>query len=304
MQINNPFISVVIPTYNRESTIEKALLSVLNQTYKNIEVIIIDDASQDKTHEVIKSYLSDKVLYFKLEKNGGVSDARNYGIKKSHGEYIAFQDSDDEWYSSKLEKQIAVINQDDSVGLVYCRFKKILDKSTYDIYPKHSEALLYGDLKSVLIDHNIIGTPTMLIKKKVLDDIGLFDTKMIQYEDWDLALRVSIKYSIGFVDEVLVDSHMSSKGVNSDKGLESKHNMLYFIFKHINSFSASQSIMLHYIDVILELLKNREMINLSKYVNTNFIHLIYTKRFKFKFYIRFTKKILKVLFLRLYLTPN
>jgi glycosyltransferase involved in cell wall biosynthesis len=279
MQINNPLISVVIPTYNRESTIEKALLSVLNQTYKNIEVIIIDDASQDKTHEVIKSYLSDKVLYFKLEKNGGVSDARNYGIKKSHGEYIAFQDSDDEWYSSKLEKQIAVINQDDSVGLVYCRFKKILDKSTYDIYPKHSEALLYGDLKSVLIDHNIIGTPTMLIKKKVLDDIGLFDTKMIQYEDWDLALRVSIKYSIGFVDEVLVDSHMSSKGVNSDKGLESKHNMLYFIFKHINSFSASQSIMLHYIDVILELLKNREMINLSKYVNTNFIHLIYTKRF-------------------------
>ena len=98
-------VSVIIPTYNRGSLIGRAIVSVLNQTYKDIEVLVIDDASTDYTETVVDSIKDERLHYYKLEKNGGACRARNVGISKAQGEYIAFLDSDDEWMSNKIELQ-------------------------------------------------------------------------------------------------------------------------------------------------------------------------------------------------------
>ena len=101
-----PLISVIIPTYNRENIITRAIDSVIHQTYKNWELIIVDDGSKDKTEEVIKPYLKNHKVSYHYQKNKGVCEARNYGIKKAKGEYIAFLDSDDEFEENKLSVQL------------------------------------------------------------------------------------------------------------------------------------------------------------------------------------------------------
>ena len=100
-------VSIIIPTYNRETKISRAINSVVNQTYKNWELIIIDDGSKDDTKNVIKPYLKDKRIKYFYQKNSGVASARNLGIKKSTGEYLAFLDSDDECLNNRIEKQLS-----------------------------------------------------------------------------------------------------------------------------------------------------------------------------------------------------
>ena len=103
---NYPLVSVIIPVFNRKHLIQRSIYSVLNQTYKNLEVLVIDDASTDKTKEKVLEIKDSRLKYFRNEKNLGPSGSRNKGIKLSSGELIAFQDSDDEWINNKLEKQI------------------------------------------------------------------------------------------------------------------------------------------------------------------------------------------------------
>jgi len=113
-------VSIVIPTYNRAGLLSRTIQSVLNQTYQDFEIIIVDDGSTDKTEEVVKSFNSKKIFYNRHEENKGANAARNTGIKASRGEYIAFQDSGDEWLPQKLERQMKVFeNASPEVGVVY-----------------------------------------------------------------------------------------------------------------------------------------------------------------------------------------
>ncbi len=115
----NETISVVIPSYNRATLIGRAIESVLQQTYSNIEIIVVDDASTDETESVVKRIKNDKLHYIKLKKNGGACKARNVGIRASKGEYIAFLDSDDIWNTDKLEKQMKIL-QEKKAKVVAC----------------------------------------------------------------------------------------------------------------------------------------------------------------------------------------
>ncbi|GAH83893.1 unnamed protein product, partial [marine sediment metagenome] len=120
--MDNITVSVIIPTYNRADMVGRAIQSVINQTYQDFEIIIIDDASTDNTREVAREFQEreKRIKYFKHEINKGGGAARNTGIKNSKGEYIAFLDSDDEWYPEKLEKQIEIFNKnDENLGVVY-----------------------------------------------------------------------------------------------------------------------------------------------------------------------------------------
>ena len=119
---NTDLISVIIPTYNRAHLIKRSAQSVLNQTYKNLELIIVDDGSTDNTKEVIDSLNDERIVYVKQE-NHGVSSARNTGINVANGKYIAFQDSDDIWHSDKLEKQINTLKQNNA-DIVFCKIFK------------------------------------------------------------------------------------------------------------------------------------------------------------------------------------
>ena len=110
-------VSVIIPTYNRGPLIGRAIASVLNQTYKDIEVLVIDDASTDYTETVVDSIKDERLHYYKLEKNGGACRARNVGISKAQGEYIAFLDSDDEWMSNKIELQYKFAKEKNAMAI-------------------------------------------------------------------------------------------------------------------------------------------------------------------------------------------
>lgn len=210
-------ISVIIPTYNREKTIIKAVESVINQTYDNIEVIVIDDGSTDNTSEKMKEINDARVHYYKMKKNMGPSEARNKGVEMAEGEYIAFQDSDDVWKCDKLEKELQKFEEDENIGLCYCSFlhhrgemSKCIPDNKLDI------SLLEGDIYLSLLEGNKIGTPTMLMKKEVFEKVGQFDVKLKAYEDWDLALRVSKDYKIAYVSEPLVDVYFSNNSVNNN----------------------------------------------------------------------------------------
>ena len=119
-----PKVSIILPTYNRAYIIEKGINSLLNQTYQDFEIIIVDDGSTDNTEEIIKK-LQEKdkrIKYIKLKTNKGAATARNIGIKAARGEYIAFQDSDDEWMHEKLEKQVKVLDTSSKEVVVYTGF--------------------------------------------------------------------------------------------------------------------------------------------------------------------------------------
>lgn len=212
-------VSVVIPTYNREATIGASVQSVLNQTYQNFEIIIVDDGSTDNTRQVIEAFADDRIRYVCLEQNGGVSHARNTGIGLAESEYVAFLDSDDEWLPKKLEKQMQVMLQaPETVGLVYCRMKGTKKDGTDLICPGLEEPVeeLQGNIFLQLLEENVIDTPTMLVRKQCLEQTGGFDEGLKCLEDWELALRIAEQWEIGFVDDILVEVHFSDGGVSKN----------------------------------------------------------------------------------------
>lgn len=202
--MNNPKVSVIIPVFNREHLIKRSMQSVLNQTYENLEVIVVNDASTDKTEEEVKSIKDERVRYIKNDKNLGPSVSRNKGIEVSKGELIAFQDSDDEWYEDKLQKQVdLIINSSEKVGAAYCGME-FIDFNTGE---KTGESVKEADFKKNFTEGSFFLTPanvTVLIKKKVLDEVGYFDDRLYAQEDTEIAIRVSKKYDYAFVNEPLI----------------------------------------------------------------------------------------------------
>ena len=148
---NTPIISVIIPTYNRENMIGYAIKSVLNQTFKNLEIIVVDDGSTDNTEEIIRDFKDKRVKYIKkYKKNRGISVARNIGIKVARGKYIAPLDSDDEWLPEKLDKQIKILQDGPpELGVVYSN-SCYIDKSGKNMNKlrntKKVEGYIYEDL--------------------------------------------------------------------------------------------------------------------------------------------------------------
>lgn len=215
----NQMVSVIIPTYNRAASIGNSIQSVLNQTWQNYEIIIVDDGSTDNTRQVVEHFDDDRIRYICMEKNGGASRARNEGIRQAKCEFIAFLDSDDEWMPQKLEKQMQVILQaPEKVGLVYCRMRGLRKDGKFIYCPELSlkKEQLEGNLLANLVGSNVIGTPAMLIRKKCLDQTGGFDEGLRCLEDWELVLRIAEKWEIGFVDEILVEVHFSEGSVSGN----------------------------------------------------------------------------------------
>lgn len=214
-------ISVVMPTYNREKTIIRAVNSVLNQTYKNIELIVVDDCSSDNTIKLLNEIKDPRLKIIKLEKNSGACHARNVGIKNSKGNLIAFQDSDDEWHINKLEKQVKYL---DKYDLVFCRFKR----NESETFPNIKYELDEFDAYKKLLIENIIGTSLILTKKEILIK-NLFDEKLPRFQDWDLVLRISKKYKIKYLKEVLSNVYVQKDSIS--KNHESALKALEIIYE-------------------------------------------------------------------------
>lgn len=198
-------VSVIIPTYNRSSYLEEAIISVINQTYENLEIIVVDDGSKEKYAEVICNNYKKCNYYYK--ENGGLSSARNFGIQKAKGEYIAFLDDDDVWKENKLEVQCKILDKDTSIDCVHSSAIVINEKgeATGKIIGA-SEAKAYK--RSGYVFWNALGvwvvkSPTPLIRKKVFTKDLLFDETIKVGEDIDFYQRLFFRHKVYYISKSL-----------------------------------------------------------------------------------------------------
>ena len=211
-------VTIIIPTYNRANKIEKSIKSVLDQTYEDFTLIVVDDCSKDNTEGVVRGFGDERIIYHRLPENRGAGGARNEGARLAETEYIAFHDSDDSWLPDKLEKQVKYINEHPDVGLVYGKIRVLSSDKTY-VFPNEAvSGELEGELYSWLLRRNTIDAPTLFIRKKCFDGIGGFDSTLRCLEDWEFSIRFSKKFKIGYIDDILIDSYVTDDGVSRNIG--------------------------------------------------------------------------------------
>ncbi|MEN6293489.1 MAG: glycosyltransferase family 2 protein [Methanobacterium sp.] len=227
-----PTVSVIIATYNRAYLIGRAIKSILDQTFQDFELIIVDDGSSDNTKELITKYMQEdpRIKYIKNKRNLGLPKTRNEAIKVAQGKYIGLLDDDDEWLPNKLEKQVNKFQSTPkTVGLVYCGLIYISrnEKPSKTIIPK-----LKGNLFTDILKGNFFGSSTPLIKKECFEKSGFFDGNFSNGEDWDMWIRISKNYEIDYVPEALTlyyvhGNQMSANFNDTIEGFEKilkKHN--------------------------------------------------------------------------------
>ena len=196
-------VSVIIPTYNRCRLLERAVNSVLKQTFRDFELIVVDDASEDNTGRLkILTDNADKLTYYCLPSNRGVSAARNFGAQKSRGEWIAFLDSDDEWFPEKLEKQLAWHGA--HPGYRISQTQEIWVRKGVRVNPPKTHKKILGFQFKENLKRCMITPSSVMIEKKLLDETGGFNEDFPGCEDYDLWLRITSRYPVGLVDEFLL----------------------------------------------------------------------------------------------------
>ncbi|MBU2541424.1 MAG: glycosyltransferase family 2 protein [Candidatus Omnitrophica bacterium] len=210
-------ISVIIITYNRSFVIKRAIESVLKQTYKDLEIILIDDASSDNTHEIISSITDDRVKLVRHDKNKGVAVSRNTGLKNSKGEFITFLDDDDEWLPEKLQTQLDLFKKLNSdVGLIYTNgFSE--DEGRIFITERINSKVIYDPSKDKFFPLRVLITPpsSWMLPMEVIKRIGYFDEAMYNnWDDGDYFVRIARKYKIYFLNKNLVTWHILKSHVN------------------------------------------------------------------------------------------
>lgn len=209
-----PAVSVIMPSYQNAPFIAGAIESVLAQTYTDYELVVID-SSTDETPHILERFGA-RIRVIRAEPRG-ISAARNLGIRASQGHYVAFLDADDTWMPSKLEKQVALLERDDRVGLV-CADVLFRD----DHGPRPGRAFLdaapaAGLVHARIFSQSFIGTLTVVVRRACLDDVGLFDESISACEDHDLWLRVSARWAIAYVDEPLALYRYSADQASADR---------------------------------------------------------------------------------------
>ncbi|MCK5533663.1 glycosyltransferase family 2 protein [bacterium] len=195
-----PFISVIIPTYNRQEFLKIALQSVLNQTLQDFELLIIDDGSTDNTREMVKSFNNQKIKYF-YQKNQGVSSARNRGIKLAQAPFISFLDSDDTWKKEKLAIQYKTMTENHQYLLSHT--EELWYKNAKILNPRKIHKKQQGNVFPQSLKLCAISPSTVMIKKDLFDFIGLFDQNLLVCEDYDLWLRFTAIFPVLLIPQIL-----------------------------------------------------------------------------------------------------
>jgi glycosyltransferase involved in cell wall biosynthesis len=198
-------VSVIIPTYNRVYFLEEAILSVVNQSYTNIEILVVDDGSKENYAEQICTKFENCSYLFK--KNGGLSSARNYGVKKAKGSYIAFLDDDDYWRRDKLEKQVVVLNNNKDIDCVHSS-ASVVDENSIEKGKVIGASEHKINKRSGYVFWNalcvwVVKSPTPLIRKKVFTDNLLFDETIKIGEDVDFYQRMFYRHKVKYINEPL-----------------------------------------------------------------------------------------------------
>ena len=209
-------VSIIIPTYNRADVLITSIQSVLQQTYTDFELLIVDDGSTDNTDIMVESLRDNRIRYLKIPENKGVAAARNEGIRQARYAYIAFQDSDDYWKPDKLEKQMTFLTTKPETGLLYCPYECQKADGTPLLVPDQNipSEEKQGNIYRYMLLRNTIGTPGVLVRRQCLEKSGLFCESLTCLEDWELFLRIARDNEIAFQDEPMVRVNLSTDGVS------------------------------------------------------------------------------------------
>ncbi|OVE67767.1 hypothetical protein CCS79_12485 [Clostridium diolis] len=244
-------ISVVITTYNRPiKVIKRALDSVLQQSYKNIEVFLVNDSPlnielSNSIEKWIESYKDDRIKYIIHEKNMGACQARNTGAERANGMYIAFLDDDDEWLPNKLSKQIQCMSNS-QIGLVYCSSFIVRENGIKKLHvPKN---VSHDFEKEILCDNFVGSTSFPLLRLKAFKECGMFDTKLVSCQDYDMWIRILKKYKAILVEEPLCNYYLSNDSVFKKNSSKYMDGDLYILEKYHNDFEKYQDSYLYHLN--------------------------------------------------------
>lgn len=183
-----PRVSVIIPTYNRSKLLRLTIESVLAQTYPNIEIIVVDDGSTDDTATVVAQYAERGQVTYIKQANQGVAAARNTGIRVASGEYLNFLDHDDLFVPTKIERQVQVLDSQPDISFVYCRYDYI-DEGGSLLH--RMRVLPEGEVLKELVCTCFVWSGAPLLRRRCLDQVGMFDTELTGADDWDMWLRIA-----------------------------------------------------------------------------------------------------------------
>lgn len=206
-----PKVSVIIPSYNHSKYITQAIQSVLNQTYQDFEIVIVDDGSSDNSVEVIRRFNDIRIRLFCFEKNQGACVAIKKLIEEAWGEYIALLNSDDAFLPEKLEKQVMFLDNHLNIGAVFS-YAQIIDEDGKPFQKKHSYSKIFRQtnrtrhewLRRFFYHGNCLCHPSILIRKECYDKIGLYDPRYRQLPDFDFWIRLCMQYEIYIMPEELI----------------------------------------------------------------------------------------------------
>ena len=247
--------SVIIPTFNRSSVIERAIDSVLNQSFTDFELIIVDDGSTDKTKTLLDRY-DDRIQYV-FQENRGVSAARNLGVKQAKGKWLAFLDSDDEWLDKKLELQNKYIQNNPEIKIVHGNEIWIRNGVRVNQMKKHAKG--GGDQFLRSLELCLISPSTVALRKDLYCHLGGFHEDFVVCEDYDLWLKITHQYEVGFIEEDLIKKY----GGHEDQLSRQFYGMDLWRIKSILSLLKEYTLKAHQKEAALKIL-NKKMKILEK----------------------------------------
>lgn len=195
-------VSVVIPTFNRSTFLVRAIKSVLNQTYKNFELIVVDDGSTDDTELQLQQFIANNSIQYFKKSNGGVASARNFGITKAQGHWYSFLDSDDEWLPNKLQDQISFLKANSHLNIVYA--EEIWMRNGVRVNQKKHHHKSGGQIFEKCLEQCLIAPSSVMLTKKLFEEMKGFDESFVVCEDYDLWIKISSANEIGFIKSPLI----------------------------------------------------------------------------------------------------
>ena len=247
VKMNTPLVSIIIPCYNDWQYVEQAVISVLNQTYTNIEVIVVDDGSNEKTKQVLKE-IEPKITKLIIQENHGQGRARNVGISASKGEYIITLDSDDFFEPTFTQKAVSILTENNNIKLVTCYSNLIFENGTISVYKPSG-----GELKNILFRNIAMGS--VMFRKDDWQSVSGYDEEMRNgFEDWEFYIRLLNNSGKAHVVKEALFNYRKRLISTTSQANKKKHEILKYIYiKHKGLYINN------YDNFIVHLLKKTEI---------------------------------------------
>lgn len=251
MNQNTPLVSVILPVYNGERFLKDTVDSIVNQSYNNLEIIIVDDASSDTSRDIIDSYQDDRIIKIYKVKNENVCCASNLAFERANGEYIALIGHDDIWHLDKIEKQVSFMETNPNYAICFSRCD-IIDQNnqiingqnffddTFNSYENQERA---SHIYQLYMRGNHLCAPSAVIRKSVLNEVGLYDCSLLQLQDYDLWLRILTVSNIYILEEKLLkyrqvlDAKSNLSSGNVETAVRTEHESLYIGDRYLHCLS-------------------------------------------------------------------